>query len=124
MNSGRRRKVVIFLVGLAVIWVVLVGLRFFMSRHDYDQVLHGNKPTFAMESWLADDGGSVGYQGVGYELTALQRFRGEDGLPIGYDKGPILEYKLNWLLLPLADKKEIRFEPMPQEEKSSEDAGS
>ena len=112
MNRRRRRTALAALVGLALIWGLLVGLRFLMSQHDYERVLRGRRPTFARQIWFLSDGGTVAYRGLGYDLTAHQRFHVKDGLPLGYDRGPILEYWLNWLLLPLSDKKEIRFEPM------------
>lgn len=112
MNRCSRRRALVALVGLVVIWGVLVGLRFCTSQHDYEQVLLGRRPTFAWQIQSSTDGGTVVYRGLGYDLTAQHRFHVEDGLPIGYDRGPILEYWLNWLLLPLSDKKEIKFERM------------
>jgi hypothetical protein len=110
MSRYISRRALVGLVVLVVIWGVLVGLRFFMSRHDYEQVLRGRRPRFARETWFLSDGGTVVYRGLGYDLTAQHRFHVEANVAIGYDRGPILKYWLNWLLLPLSDKKEIRFE--------------
>ena len=112
MNRHKRRKALVVLVGLAVMWGVLVLLRLLTSWHDYEQVRRGSRPTFARQIWSASDGGTVVYRGLGYDLTAQNRFHVENGLPVGYDRGPLLEYWLNWLLLPLPEKEEIRFEPM------------
>ncbi len=107
----RKRKIITIAVGLSVLWLILVFSRIVFSRVDYQRVQRGAAPMFAWEEAYLSDGGTVIYQGIGYELTAQHRFHVENGEPIGYDSGPILQYQLNWLLLPLTDKQDIRFVP-------------
>ena len=108
---ARRRKCVVAGIAILGLWGTLVLLRYAMSRHDYEQVRRTGKPTFAWHTWSAADGGSAGYRGLGYQITAQRQFHVENGRPIGYDQGPILRYQLNWLLLPLPDREEIVFVP-------------
>ena len=112
MARRRKRMLLMVAVGLLVVWMLLFSIRFFTSRHDYRQVLQGREPTFARQISAIADGGTVGYRGLGYDLTAWHSFHVENAQVIGHDMGPELTYRLNWLLLPLSNKKEIRFEPM------------
>lgn len=107
----RRRRVITVAISLLALWLMLVCLRIVFSRVDYARAQRGASPLFAWQGACCSDGGTVTYQGIGYELTALNRFHVEDDRPIGFDSGPILRYQLNWLLLPLADRKDVRFVP-------------
>jgi hypothetical protein len=104
----RRRR--ILLVVLAV-WASLVTMRAVFSRIDYNRVLHGTKPIFALKWIYIQDGGTVEYQGLGYELTAVHGLHYVNSRLAGYYRGPKLVYELNWLLLPWPDRSEIKFEP-------------
>ncbi len=112
MNKKGKKRILIALLSLLIVWAVAVTLRYFFSRYDYQQVLDGEKPTFSIKYNTFKDGGTVLYQGLGYSLTSLNRFSDDKEHPkrFGVYRGPILEYQLNWLLLPLADERNVRFE--------------
>lgn len=95
------------------LWVILFFARFIFAKFDYDRVNNGKKPIFFYGAGAFADGGTVTYYGFGYDLTSLCRFRVKNNLPIGYDKGPIIEYKMSWLFFPLENKKNITFVPNP-----------
>jgi len=107
----KKKTRVIFIVFCAVgFWGLLCILRLSFSSIDYERVLSGKRPRFAVESGRYTDGGTVEYQGFGYRLTSLCQFHVKDKKPVGYDRGPILRYQLNWIFGPLEDREDIRFE--------------
>lgn len=110
-KASNRRRVLLLAGVLLLLWLSAVAMRVGFSRVDYERVRRGERPVFAWADMYLGDGGTVVYQGLGYRLVAQRRFHVENGMPTGYDRGPILTYELNWLLLPQADRSEIRFEP-------------
>ena len=111
MTRRRKTWLVGIVLALVVVWAGLVVMRAVFSRVDYARALRGQEPLFAWEEGRASDGGTVWYRGIGYELMILCRYHVEDGWPIGYDRGPVLTYGLNWLLLAETDRQKIWFEP-------------
>jgi len=111
MEISRKKLLVIAVGGLFALWVLAVVLRITFSRTDYARVARGEPPLFAWASVFVLDGGTVEYHGLGYDLTWQCRFHVKNGMPVGYDKGPILRYRWNWLLLPLTDRQDVRFVP-------------
>ena len=111
MKAPRKKLVIIIAISFVACWGLIVGLRVLFSHTDYDRVLSGDRPLFALPWVTYSDGGTVEYQGLGYRLTRQCRFHVENGEPTGYDYGPILEYQLNWLLLPMTNRKDIRHMP-------------
>ncbi len=106
MKKIKKATLIIF-----CLWFLLFCVRFIFSKIDYDRVNNGLKPILAFGFSAYKDGGTVTYDCFGYSLTRLYRFRFENGMPIGYDVGPIIKHNLNWLFFSLEDKQNINFVP-------------
>jgi hypothetical protein len=97
--SPRSRKITIGVVcGLCLYlatWIATIAF----SRIDYARILLGKDPIFARRKWILTDGGSVGYQGIGYFLIRVNTMRERPNLsdPRAYDTGAKLHYQLRWL---------------------------
>jgi len=120
--TRRQRRPIIIAASAAGAWLLVVVLRVIFSGIDYARIDGGRFPVFYVSRVAFSDGGTVRYQGLGYEITRLCRFHVEDGQPTGYDYGPILKYQLNWLLLPLADRKHVRYVVKPSDARTESTA--
>lgn len=109
--SKRSRRVIVLLIMVTGAWLMAAAMRAGLSRIDYSRAQRGEQPLFAWQSASASDGGTIIYQGLGYEIEALHRFHVVEGQPVGFDVGPILTYQLNWLLLPQTDRRDVSFQP-------------
>lgn len=107
----KKKKLKRFSIIILGIWLILFLARFSFSKIDYARVDNGKKPIFNYDALYYNDGGTEVYYCFGYSLTRFYRVRIENDLPVGYDKGPIIEYKMNWLFFPLENKKNIKFIP-------------
>lgn len=49
----------------------------FCGEADYQRTLRGNKPSYAWRKWVVTDGGTTGYQGLGYTVLRIHSFHGD-----------------------------------------------
>ena len=95
--SRRSRRLVLGVVSIVLLYIAFWTASAVCGRMDYQRVLHGERPRFAFQRWVLTDGGSTGYQGLGYFLIRVHTMR--DGFPAvqSYDSGARLRYQLRWL---------------------------
>jgi hypothetical protein len=88
-----RRKFVFVGAVLVVLYVGSYMASLFCGEADYQRALHGEKPSFAWRKWVLTDGGTTGYQGVGYTILRIHSFHEMTN----YHSGASLRYQLRWL---------------------------
>ena len=107
--TRKQRLVIVIGASVVALWLSVVVLRVVCSGIDYGRVDRGSYPAFCLARRYVHDGGTVHYQGLGYRIIRRCRLHPGNGGYIGYDYGPILRYQLNWLFLPLSDRKHVRY---------------
>ena len=102
---NRKRKVIIISIVTSLIWAGLFSFRLLASNIDYNRVDKGLDPLFTYSEVMYRDGGTIRYFGFGYSVLKLNRLPDIERHPLGYEKGAILTYGLNWLFFEFNDKK-------------------
>ena len=105
------RGFIITILCFTVLYLIPMTATWICGRIDYARILRGERPIFARATWAIADGGTTGYQGLGYFLvrvhTMMENVSDDPAVRGKYRSGATLHYELRWLYPSIVD---LRFD--------------